>query len=57
MNIIIENSKNNKNYIFNLTEIDNFISNSVERINKELKNYILVWNVIFTYLKPHKNNY
>lgn len=40
MSIIIENSKNNKNYIFNLAEIDNFISNSVERINKELKNYI-----------------
>lgn len=57
MSIIIENSKNNKNYIFDLTEINNFISNSIERINKELKNYILVWNVIFTYLKPHKNNY
>ena len=35
MSIIIENSKNNKNYIFNLAEINNFISNSVERINKE----------------------
>ena len=57
MSIIIENSKNNKNYIFNLAEINNFISNSVERINKELKNYIPDQNVIFTYLKPHKNNY
>lgn len=40
MGIIIENSKINKNYIFDLTEIDNFISNSVEIIIKELKNYI-----------------
>lgn len=40
MGIIIENSKINKNYIFDLTKVDNFISNSVERIIKELKNYI-----------------
>ena len=40
MGIIIENSKENKNYIFDLTGVNEFIEKSVQVILTELKNYI-----------------
>lgn len=40
MGIIIENSKQEKNYIFDLTGINEFIEKSVQVILTELKNYI-----------------
>ena len=47
MGIIIENSKQEKNYIFDLTGINEFIEKSVQVILTELKNYIPNQNVIF----------
>ena len=40
MGIIIENSKEEKNYIFDLTGVNEFIEKSVQVILTELKNYI-----------------
>lgn len=40
MGIIIENSKENKNYVFDLTGVNEFIEKSVQVILTELKNYI-----------------
>lgn len=40
MGIIIENSKQEKNYIFDLTGINEFIEKSIQVILTELKNYI-----------------
>ena len=40
MGIIIENSKQEKNYIFDLTGVNEFIEKSVQVILTELKNYI-----------------
>ena len=47
MGIIIENSKEDKNYIFDLTGVNEFIEKSVQVILTELKNYIPNQNVIF----------
>lgn len=40
MGIIIENSKQEKNYIFDINSVNNFIEKTVQIIIKELKNYI-----------------
>ena len=40
MGIIIENSKQEKNYIFDINSINSFIEKTVQTIKKELKNYI-----------------
>lgn len=40
MGIIIENSKQEKNYIFDINSVNSFIEKTVQIIIKELKNYI-----------------
>ena len=40
MGIIIENSKQEKNYIFDIKSVNSFIEKTVQIIIKELKNYI-----------------
>lgn len=40
MGIIIENSKQEKNYIFDINSVNSFIEKAVQIIIKELKNYI-----------------
>ena len=40
MGIIIENSKQEKNYIFDINSINSFIEKTIQIIIKELKNYI-----------------